>query len=301
MSRRWTSRLLAAVLLLASAAGALAQAVSVQDDSGATITLPQPAQRIISLAPNLTEIVFATGAGERLIGVGRFSDYPEAAQKIPVVSDAFALNLESINALKPDLILVWKTGTAQRQRDALKKLAARMKVPVFESEIRDVAGIGTTLLRLGTLTGTPDKAAAVAARVDAEWKALVAQYRGAKPVRVFYQVWDKPLMTFNDAHLVGKAIAICGGINGFGKLSALTPMVSREAVLAWNPQLILASTADPALTSLAAWRQLPTIEAVRHQQLAGVRGEILSRMGPRFVQGARELCEVIDKTRKQLR
>ncbi len=270
--------------------------IAVVDDAGTRLTLTQPARRIVSLSPHLTELVYAAGAGDRLVGVSRYSDHPAAARALPVLSDAFTLNLEAIRAARPDLVLVWQSGTAQRSRDALKAMAQREGFAVWEGESRDVEGIASTLERIGRLSGTSATANAEAAAQRAAWAALVARWQGAAPVRVFYQVWDAPLMTFNREHGVSRALAACGAVNGFGHLASLTPTVSREAVLAFDPQLILSGSDDPQ-RALAAWRALPRISAVRNGQLKGVPGDVLTRMGPRFVGAAGQLCDLVDAAR----
>ncbi len=290
---------IAAYAMLALPAAVFCQDFRAIDDAGHALRLPQAAQRIVSLAPNLAELVYAAGAGARLIGVGRFSDYPAAVQKLPVLGDAFALNLEAIAALKPDLVLLWQSGTPERQRDALRALAQRQGFAVFESEVRSVADIASTLERIGQLAGTQRSAQAAAGSLLRDWQALQTRYAQAKPVRVFYQVWDAPLMTFNGQHIISQAIRACGGVQGFDTMSALTPSISREAVLAFNPQLILAGGDGTASKELAAWRALPQIDAVQHQQLQAANAALLSRMGPRFVQAASALCQQIDATRSR--
>jgi iron complex transport system substrate-binding protein len=285
---------IAACALFTRATGSFAlESPTVRDDAGTQVQVSGGAKRIISLAPNLTELAYAAGAGSKLIAVTRYSDYPQAAKKLPIVGDAFAINLEAIAKLKPDLVLVWQSGTPERQRSALKNLGARQGFAVYESEIRTVEGIASSLERIGSLAGTDAKAAARQFRAD--WAALAAQHASAKPVRVFYQVWDAPLMTFNGEHLVSLAIKACGGVQGFDNLSALTPTVSREAVAAFNPELILSG--DPSAKALAAWQQLPQIDAVRNAQLKTVDGAVLTRMGPRFVQASHSLCQVIHGSR----
>jgi iron complex transport system substrate-binding protein len=277
--------------LLAWAERVFSQQIEVLDDAGTRITLPHSARRIITLAPNLAELVYAAGAGQQLVAVGRYSDYPEAVKKLPLVGDAFALNLERIATLQPDLVLVWHSGTPERQRSALKALAQRRGFAVFESEIRSVQDIGRTLERIGQLSGTQGTASAQAAQIDAQWQALGQQYAQVAPVRVFYQVWDAPLMTFNGQHIVSQAIRLCGGVQGFDALPALTPTVSREAVLAFNPQTILGG--GETANAMAAWKKLPQLAAVQHTQLHTINAALLTRMGPRFVQATAELCGTI--------
>ena len=286
-----------AALLLALLAGALgAQPLRVRDDAGHLLTLPRPAQRIVALAPNLVELVLAAGAGEQLAGVSRFAGTDARTRQLPVLGDAYALNLEAIAALRPDLVLVWQSGMPQRQREALRQLG----LPVYESEIRSIEAMADTLHRLGTLTGHTAQAEAAAGALLQQWQALQARYRGAAPVRVFYQVWDTPLMTFNGQHLVSQAMRACGGASAFDALGPLTPTVSREAVLAYNPQLLLTGQSEPGLGSLAAWRAFPQLDAVRMGQLVRVNGDALTRMSPGFVPAAAELCAAIDATRQKL-
>jgi iron complex transport system substrate-binding protein len=267
-------------------------AITVTDDAGTPITLPQAAQRIITLAPNLTELAFAAGGANKIVAVTRYSDHPAQARTLPQMGDAFALNLEAIARAKPDLIVVWLSGTPQRQRDALKKLG----VPVFESEIHDVQGIARTLTQMGQLMGTRAVADAAAQALLADWQKLSderAQALGTaqhQRLRVFYQVWDKPLMTFNGQHLVSRVIRLCGGEQGFDALTSLTPTVSREAVLAYDPQLILSG--DPK--GLHIWKSFERLSATAHGQLQAANAALLTRMSPRIVLAARELCGQLD-------
>jgi iron complex transport system substrate-binding protein len=293
-----TIKLIAACAIFCWASSAFCQQISVLDDAGTRIELARPAQRIITLAPNLAELVYAAGAGDKMVAATRYSDFPEAVKKLPLVGDAFALNLERIATLKPDVVLVWLSGTPERQRSALKALAKRQGFAVFESEIRAVADIGSTLARIGQLADSQRVANAQAAAIDAQWQALSAQYAQAAPVTVFYQVWDAPLMTFNGQHIVSQAIRACGGVQGFDDAAALTPTVSREAVLAFNPQTIVGG--GESGTALNAWKKLAHMQAVKNQHLHTVDAALLTRMGPRFVQAAAQLCHTIALARAPL-
>lgn len=254
--------------------------------------LPRLARRIVSLAPHLTELVFAAGGGDRLVGVGRHSDHPAAARRLPVVGDAFAINLEAVARLQPDLILVWQSAVPPRQRERLRRLG----VPVWESEIRTVEDLAGTLRALDGLMGTTQGQAAATALL-ARWSGLKRTYGQRTPVRVFYQVWDAPLMTLNDRHLIGSAIRACGGVNPFGGLAPLTPTVSWEAAVQADPQLVAAATGQ--LGALRrAWARFPQVAAVRQGQIVGLPADWLTRMGPRFLDGAQALCEAIDAARR---
>lgn len=284
---------LAALSLSACAGAAAGQAVSVSDDTGRSVALARPAQRVVALAPHLTELAFAAGGGERVVGVIRYSDHPAAARAVPVVGDAFALNLERIAMLRPDLVLVWQSGLGQRQREQLRAL----KLTVYESEIRDVGDIASTLRRLGVLLGTGPVADAAAADVTRRWQALKTRYAARAPVRVFYQLWPEPLMTLNGDHLIAQAITACGGVNVFAGLPTLTPTVSWEAVALANPQLVATARVDDQTRPQGRWDALPQVEAVKHQRYALLPPDLLGRMGPRFVDGAQRLCEAIDAAR----
>lgn len=272
---------------------ASAQPVSARDDNGQEVKLTQPARRVIALAPNLIELAYAAGGGEALVGAVRYSDHPPAAKKLPRVGDAFALNLERIAQLKPDLVLVWQSGLPERQRVQLRALG----VPLYESEIRRVDDIATTLQRLGVLFGTQPVADAAAATLMQRWQGLQTRYARRAPVRVFYQLWQQPLMTINGEHLIAQAIIACGGVNVFASLPTLTPTVGWEAVVQANPQLVASARVDDdSRMPPGRWPGLAQIDAVKHGHFALVPGEI-DRMSPRFVDGAQALCEAIDKAR----
>lgn len=283
-----------AVLAAAALSAALAQPVAVTDDAGRVVRLAEPARRVVALAPNLVELAYAAGGGAALVGAIRYSDYPPAAKKLPRVGDAFALNLERIAQLRPDLVLVWRSGLPERQRDQLHAIG----VPLYDSEIRSVDDIASTLHRLGVLLGTQDDADAAASRLRERWAVLKSRYAARAPVRVFYQLWQQPLMTINGEHLISQAISACGGVNVFAALPTLTPTVGWEAVVQVDPQLVAGARIDDAGSAPPGrWRELAQIDAVKKNRFALLPPDLLDRMGPRFVDGAQLLCEAIDKVR----
>jgi iron complex transport system substrate-binding protein len=281
-------------VLAAVMASARAAPVSVVDDGGHAVTLPAPAQRVVSLAPNLTELVFAAGGGSALRGVIRFSDHPAAARELPVVGDAFAIDYEGLVKLKPDLVLVWSSGLNDRQQARLRALGLN----VFDSEIRHAQGISDTLRRLGVLLGHTETAEAAASRFEQQWHALIERHAGKRPVRVFWQLWHDPLMTVNREHLIGEAITACGGVNVFGTMPLLTPTVSWEAAVTADPELVAASgREEDATRDFSPWRRFMKVRAVQRSQFAHIDGDLIGRMGPRFVDGATALCAAIDSAR----
>lgn len=279
---------------LAWMCGATAAEIRLADDGGQTIVLKQPAQRIISLAPHVTELLFAAGAGNRIVGTIRYSDYPPAALAIPRIGDSFVLDSERILSLKPDLIVVWLHGNSEGQLEQLRRLG----LPVFSSEPRRLADISGTIRRFGILTGTEATAEPAAATFDQRVAALRARYAGRSAVPVFYQVSERPLLTINGEHLIDDVLRLCGGRNIFSELKSLTPMVSPEAVLAANPEAIVTSGGEPGNeTGFATWARLPSLRATRRQNFVLLHSDTISRQSDRILDGAQTLCEQLERVR----
>jgi iron complex transport system substrate-binding protein len=281
-------------LLLAALAASLpaSAAVSVRDDDGNTVTLQQPARRVISLAPHVTELLFAAGGGSRVVGVVSYSDFPEAAKKIPEVGSNRELDLERIMALKPDLIVVWRHGESERQLEMVRKLG----VPMFHSEPQKLDDIPDDMAKLGQLMGTDATAAARAGELRAQLAGLRMRYASRPVVRSFYQVWDKPLYTLNGSHIISDALHLCGGENIFATLAVTAPVVSVEAVLQANPEAIFA-TSEKNYGGVGIWKAYPMLTAVRGNNLFTVDGNLLNRAGPRMIAGAAQLCEKLELAR----
>jgi iron complex transport system substrate-binding protein len=292
--KRW---ILAALLPLALAAAAAP--LRTHDDDGRTIELAQPARRIVSLAPHTTELLYAIGAGDRIIATVNYADYPEAATRLPRVGDAHLLDLERITALRPDLIVVWMHGSAARQIDRLRALG----IPVFHSESHKLEDVADGLRRLGLLSGTEPQAEAVATAYERDLAALRQRYAGLAPVRVFYQVWHEPLLTFNDHHLVADAIRGCGGVNVFGALPALVPTISAEAVLAARPDVVVTTQrmGTQADDGLDRWRSLKQFEPGAKGRFVLFDTDLISRQTPRILQGMWAMCEGLDRVRQELK
>ncbi len=281
-------------LIAAFAAFVSRAEVRVTDDTQHVVVLAAPAKRIVSLGPHLTELAYAAGGGEAMVGAIRFSDFPEAAKALPVVGDAHVIDFERIAKLKPDLVLVWGSGLNERHKARLRSLG----LTVYESEIRHAQGIADTLRRLGTLLGHADTADAAARHFEGQWQALARRYEGKPPVRAFWQLWHEPLMTINREHLISEAMRLCGGVNVFAALPLLTPTVSWEAAVGADPQLIASSgRAQDSARDFAAWRRFTSVSAVRQQRFESIDGNLIGRMGPRFVEGAALLCEAIERAR----
>lgn len=268
--------------------------IRVSDDTGREVVLKGPAQRVVSLSPHLTEILFHIGAGERVVGTVSFSDYPETAAELPVVGSAGQLDLERILSLGPDLVVAWQSGNPARQVARLEALG----IPVYRNEPRRLEDLAVTLERLSRLTGTGDTGHARAQALRSRAQDLRAAHADRPPVRLFYQIWDKPLMTINDAHLIGEVIGLCGGVNVFGDETALAPRVSREAVLVANPEVIVAGgSGEDNRAWLEDWRRWQGLTAVQRDNLFFIPPSLIQRHTPRILEGAERLCHHLDEAR----
>jgi iron complex transport system substrate-binding protein len=291
----------AALALLAALLTSTAHAaVSVIDDAGNTVTLAQPARRIVSLAPHVTELLYAAGGGDRIVGTVSYSDYPPQARDLPRVGDNKALDLERVAALKPDLIVVWRHGNAQKQTDRLRALG----LPLFYSEPRKLESIPENLEKLGKLMDTGPVATRAAADFRQQVETLRKTYANRPPVTVFYQVWQQPLMTLNGQHMVSDMLALCGGRNLFGNEPPLVPTVSVEAVVAGNPEAMMtagigATRPDKPLADFSMWEKWKSVTAVARNNLFIIDGDLVNRAGPRVVQGAAEICKDLDIARSR--
>lgn len=286
-------------ILLAGLLSLPAQAaISVRDDDGNTVTVQKPAQRILALAPHITELVFAAGGGEKIVGAVSYSDYPEAAKKIPHVGDNRQFDMERIIAMKPDLIVIWRHGSADRQIAMLRQL----KVPIYHSDPKKLADIAEGVERLGQLMGTDNVARPAAAQLRTRLASLAGKYGQRAPVRVFYQVWDKPLYTISGASIISDAMRVCGGQNIFAAMKVVAPVVTPEGVLAEDPEAIFGTSekSDPdSEGGLAMWRAFPSLTAVKRNNLFRLNGDLLNRAGPRMIDGTAAMCEQLEIARQR--
>ncbi len=278
-------RILACCLLLL-AWPAHAASVRVVDDAGRTLELSRPPQRIVTLAPHLTELLFAVGAGAQVVGVDSASDHPRAARTLPRVGDAHRLNFERILALKPDLVVVWLDG--QRAAD-LHRLGS-LGMPVLRTRATRLDDVARLLQVLGEATGH----AAAGEDAARDFTAGLAALKRARrvPLPVFYQVWDRPLMTVGGRHWISEALALCGARNVFADLGAAAPVVSREAVLQRAPALIVGGSDGPGLRR--DWMKFTSLPATQRNAFARVDADRLHRPTLRLLEGIAELCAVVD-------
>lgn len=297
MSRRagWYALVLVSGVWTAVLASPVATSVTVRDDGGREVQLSQPARRIISLAPFLTELVFAAGGGDLLVGVSAHSDYPEPATMLPRVGDAYGLDLERLVSLRPDLVLAWASGNGATQIERLRQLG----LTVYVSEPQRLRDIESTLQRIGVLTARQPSAHASAAAFRSAIGVLRARYAGQPTVRVFYELWHQPWITVGGAHFISDVIALCGGYNVFADVNELAPVVDIEAIVARDPQVILVGAeASRADSARQRWQRWAHASAVRDGHVYVVPPELLQRQTTRVVEGATRACELIARARR---
>ena len=271
-----------------------ALAITVEDFAGREITLSKPAQRIVALAPHIVENLYSAGAGDHLVGVVSYSNYPAQAQQIPEVGSYNAFSLEQIVALRPDLVVMWGSGNGMQSLANLQELG----IPVYVSELRQLSDIPHSIRRLGQLAGTMAASEREARRIEQELDALRSQYIGRSELGVFYQIWNEPLQTVNGEHLISEVIALCGGNNIFSDASSLAPKISIEAVLQRNPDAIIASGMGEARPEwLDQWRSYPGLAAVTSNALFFIDPDHVQRPTARILQGTTRLCQQLDTLR----
>jgi iron complex transport system substrate-binding protein len=264
------------------------------DDEGNTVRLDTPAQRIVSLAPHITEMLFAVGAGERIVATVRFSDFPEASKSIPKIGSYKEISMESLVSLNPDLVIAWPSGNG----DEIVRRLKNLELPVYLDEPREITDIADSLRRFGVLTGSESQANQAADNFSRDFLNLRSSYSEKKTVSVFYQVWDEPLTTLNGEHLISDVIRLCGGINVFEVALPLAPIVSVEAVLSADPQVIVVSgMGDERPDWLDYWKKWPALAAADKDQLYFIPPDFLQRSSPRIIIGAAQMCEFIDTAR----
>ncbi|MDR2837855.1 MAG: cobalamin-binding protein [Azonexus sp.] len=268
--------------------------IVVKDDAGREVRLAQPAQRIVTLAPHLAELLFAAGAGEKLVGAVDYSDYPPAAKKAPRVGGYDRLDLEAVAALKPDLALAWASGNSAAQIDRLRALG----LTVYVSEPSRMASVASQIEDLGQLAGSEAAANTAARRFRERLENLRATNAKKPPVRVFYELWNAPLMTIGGSQIISDVITLCGGVNVFAGIDRKAATVSIEAVLAADPEAIIATGMGEARPEwLRDWGEWPRLTAVKRDNLFHINPDLLHRHTPRILDGAEQLCADLDIAR----
>ena len=277
--------------LTALLAALLLAACQPSPDPVATDPSTASALRIVTLAPHLAEMVFAVGAGDSLVGVSAWSDYPEAVTQIPLVGDAFAVDHEQLALLKPDLLLVWESGMPASTVQQLRERGYRVEV----IRTRGLGDIESAIRQVGELAGQRSRANGLATEFREQLDALRADNLGKTRLRVFFQISQRPLYTVNQEHYLSEILDLCGGDNVFAELPELAPSVDVEAVIARRPDVLLTGG---DVQSLKDWYSRPSVPAVENGQLYALPADEAGRPGPRVLVAAKAACESLDKARE---
>ena len=295
----------AALVCLFAAANARAAESNIIDDTGRRVTLPHRPERIISLAPGATEMLFAAGVGDRLIATVDFSDEPAAAKRVPRIGDVTAVDMERLVALRPDVVVVWPGGGNPAQIEKI----AQLGIPIYRQQVNRLADLPASLRRLGALSTDGSVAERAASTVAAELARIAREYGGgtgaagaraagvaaadATPT-VLLEVWNRPIYTVGGTHLMSDALTLCGVRNVFGDLRELGPIIDTEAVIARNPDIIVAAPPPGEGASwLAEWRRFGSLKAVQTGRLIAFEDQRLSRLGPSVVPATEALCKAL--------
>jgi iron complex transport system substrate-binding protein len=284
------------LVLLAVCAGLAAppvHAVTLTDDAGFELRVEHPVERVVSLSPHLTELMFSIGAGGRLVGTVRGSDFPPAAVAIARIGDAAGLDFERILAARPQVVLAWGSGNRPVDIARLRELG----LPVLVLEARRPRDIARHLQLLGALTGAQAQARAVARDFDELVDALRNRYAARAPVRVLFEIWHRPLFTINGNHIISQVLALCGGRNIFADLPDLAGEVSLEQALVADPQAIVVGT-EARDARVEDWQQFSYLAAVRNGNVFTVSADLITRQTPRLAGAAQQLCVDLDKARQ---
>jgi iron complex transport system substrate-binding protein len=269
--------------------------ISLPQSDGSILELESAAQRVITLAPNLAEMMFDAGAGSRLLATVEYSNFPEQAARLPRIGDAFRFDLEQIMALQPDLIIAWSSGNPAAALDRLDSLGFK----VWRTELRRPLDIAVLLENIALATGSGAAGENAAQRVEARLEALEKRYSGKQPVRYFYQVAERPLFTLNGMHIVSQGLSLCGGLNVFADEPTLAPQISRESVLLADPDVLFAPRLPDSADPLGHWRSWPRLSAVRQNALYGLPADKISRATARMLDSLELACTLLDQSRVQ--
>jgi iron complex transport system substrate-binding protein len=268
--------------------------ITLPQANGETLTLPGPAGRIITLAPNLAELVFAAGAGERLKAVVEYSNFPTQVKQIPRIGNAFRIDLERIVELDPDLVIAWKSGNPQT---ALQKLE-QLSITVWQIEITRPEEIADAVENIARAAGTENTGLALAQQLRDKLANLQKQNAHKVPVDYFYQIAPRPLYTINGQHIISRSLEICGGRNIFSDLPVLAPQISRESVILANPQTMIAPGVSGELPALANWQDWPRLLAVKNNSMLYLPADEISQATPRLLDSIDLACKLLDEVRK---
>jgi len=256
----------------------------VTDDLGRTVTLPTKITRAVSLAPNLTENIFAVGAGDRLVGVTTFCNYPDAAKSIAKVGDTMTPNMESIVALKPDVVFV---STAS-QIETFTKTLAHSGIAVFVTSPDSLDSMMKNLRQLGEIFGTSELAEKLASDLQSRVESAAADSAGLPRVRAFVQISREPLFTIGKQSFITEIVERAGGVSVTANVETAYPKLSKETASALNPDVLILSDSEDNKASNEAFKNSP---AVKNGRVYRIEADLLSRPGPRLIDALEQIAK----------
>jgi iron complex transport system substrate-binding protein len=262
------------------------------DDFGVELRVDRPAQRVVSLSPHLTELMFSIGAGDRLAGVVHGSDFPAEAAGLPEIGDASGLDFERIVDARPDLVLAWGGGNRSVDIARLRTLGFRVLV----LDPKRLEDIPRHVRLLGEMTGLSEWAQAVAQGFERRVDALRNRYAGRSIVRALFEVWHRPLFTVNGNHIISKVLDVCGVQNVFADLPQLAGEISMEQALVQDPDaIVIGSEAQDA--GVENWAAYSYLKAVRTGMVFTLPANLITRPTPRIIDAAETMCAKLDNAR----
>ena len=268
--------------------------VSVVDFTGKTVSLSKPAKRIVALAPHLVENAYSAGAGHLLVGAVKFSDFPEAAKKLPIVGGYQKTNHESIVELKPDLVLAWESGNSHSSVELLRDLGLN----IYVNQANTLVDVAKSIRDIGALAGTEEVAEKTASSYLTIIENVRNKYKDSELVTSFYQVWNSPLQTISGNHIISNAIELCGGKNIYADELAIAPIVNMESVVTRNPEAIIASGMSAARPEwLDQWKDWNSLTAVKKNNLFFVNPDHIQRHTVRLLDGINRICTQLELAR----
>ncbi|MDP5134800.1 cobalamin-binding protein [Rheinheimera baltica] len=253
---------------------------------------PNP-QRIVALAPHITEMLYAIGAGDRLVAVSDYSDFPSEAQTLPRVASYASVNIEAVLALKPDLVIAWRTGNPQSDIKRLQQFG----VNVAFSDPITLEDIAKELRMIGKRVGMQDIANEEANRFTRQLSALRSKYQHKAPVPVFFAMGTAPVSTVANNAWPQQMLTLCAADNTFRNVKGDYPQVGIEQVVAARPEVIIQPVRPNFAADFSFWQRFVTLPAVQKHQFLSVNADYLYRTTPRTLLGIQQLCEGVDAFR----
>lgn len=263
------------------------QTREVTDDLGRTVALTASVERAVSLAPNLTEIVFAVGAGDKLVGVTSFCNYPPEARKITKIGDTMNPNLEAIIAQKPQVVFV----STDSQIENFTRRMQEQNIAVFVTDAKNLEGVLRNIEQIGDVLGKKEQAENLTVGLQKRIAAVESKVKGAEPVKVFVQISNSPIYTIGKDSFITDLVRRAGGVSLTENIPTAYPNLSKETALAFEPEAIILSESPDNQEPNEAFKNSP---AVKNGRIYKISADLLSRPSPRIVDALEEMARALN-------